>query len=174
MTVSAPSNRHLPIALRSSLLLNTRAHKCWAEFSLQQILQCKEKVPMRSANMHRWPQIARKQLETDVSLSVVCRGIEEKRGGMTSKYSGWARAQAAEHLSTISLHTIANSFTQYKHQHSAYVHICKHNHKDKQLKMRPSCWLKAGRRRKVQYLRAVWHSIWKANSEWRRGWEVES
>lgn len=36
------------------------------EFSLQQILQCKEKVPMRSANMHRWPQIARKQLETDV------------------------------------------------------------------------------------------------------------
>lgn len=37
MTVSAAPNRHLPIALRSSLLLNTGAHKRWAEFSLQQI-----------------------------------------------------------------------------------------------------------------------------------------
>lgn len=56
---------------------------------------------MRSANMHRWPQIARKQLETEVPLSIV--GEVGMRNDF-SKYLGWTQAQAqeVEHLSTMS------------------------------------------------------------------------
>lgn len=131
-TVSVASNPHLPIALRSSFLLNTGALRCWAEFSLQPILQCKEKVSTQPANRHYWHQIAKKK-----------KTGGEKKKCPFSLNSGSAKGYfktSKTIKSCIPPGAPANCLwvqTAALDAAARCVHVFKPNHKDKQ----PRMWL---------------------------------
>lgn len=104
---------------------------------------------MRSANMHRWPQIARKQLETNVSSVDGWQGRKEKRGGLTSEIF-WAelKLRQVEHTVTMRAFELkqmvshnANINTVNMNWHSWYMSaniITKTNRGGSG----PGCWLK--------------------------------
>lgn len=83
MTVSAASNRHLPIAPQSSLLLNTGAHKRWAEFSLPTNFAMQRESADEVCQHALLTPNSQKTTGKQCAPVYGWQGIEEKRRGMT-------------------------------------------------------------------------------------------
>lgn len=121
------SNRHLPIAPWSSLLLNTGAHKHWTEFRLQQILQCRESADevCQHASL-----ITNSQKTTGNQRAPVYgwQGIAETRGGVTFskifRLNSSSRSGAPLSNTRAAFPLITNSFTQHIQQCKYETALC--------------------------------------------------